>query len=115
MELEQFAEARLADPALHALMDRIRVVRDAQLTARYPEGIPNRLEIALSDGRILTREVTYPRGHARNPMTDAEVEAKYFRLAERTLPRSRAERIRDLVWRLEALSDVGELTEALTG
>ena len=115
VELEQFSDARLADPALHALMDRIRVFRDAQLTARYPEGIPNRLEIALSDGRVLTREVTYPRGHARNPMTDAEVEAKYFRLAERALPRSQAERIRDLVWRLEALPEVGELTEALAG
>src|SRR4029079_3309815 len=41
--LVQFAPERIADPALHALMQKIGVVRDAELTAAYPEGIPNDL------------------------------------------------------------------------
>src|SRR5690606_15291526 len=73
VDLEQFSEERIADPNIHALMDRIHILRDAELTARYPEGIPNRLEVDLRDGSRLVKEVTFPRGHAHNPMTDAEV------------------------------------------
>ncbi|MBI3910722.1 MAG: MmgE/PrpD family protein [Armatimonadetes bacterium] len=113
VDLEQFSEARIADPALHALMDRIQIHRDAELTARYPEGIPNRLEVTLRGGTRLAREITYPRGHARNPMTDAEVEAKFTRLARNVLPEAQVGQIRDLVWRLDTLTDLAEFTAAL--
>jgi len=101
--LEQFSDARIARGDAQALMQRIRIERDADLNARYPEGIPNRLELTTPDGRRLVREVTYPRGHDRNPMTDDEVIAKYRSLAARCLPDARAEALREAVWRLEEL------------
>ncbi|MFN3651319.1 MAG: MmgE/PrpD family protein [Armatimonadota bacterium] len=100
--LDQFSEERIRRADVRELMQKIAILRDPALTARYPEGIPNRLEISLRDGRTLTREVTYPRGHARNPMTDDEVSAKYRSLAALCLPDSRAEALEQRVWRLES-------------
>jgi 2-methylcitrate dehydratase len=99
--LEQFSPERIGRGDVHALMQKVAVVRDPELTARYPEGIPNRLEIVTTDGRSHAREVTFPRGHARNPMTDEEVVAKYRSLARRVLPEARAEALAARVWRLE--------------
>jgi 2-methylcitrate dehydratase len=99
--LEQFSDARIGRGDVHALMQEITVLRDPELTARYPEGIPNRLEVTTTDGRTLVREVTYPRGHARNPMTDDEVAAKYRALAAAQLSDERAGALEAKVWRLE--------------
>src|SRR5581483_8017005 len=65
-----FAESRFTEPVLLELVAKIKVHRDAELSKHYPEGIPNRLTLTLTDGRVLVREVEFPRGHARNPMTD---------------------------------------------
>ena len=99
--LAQFEPERYLDAAIWKLMERIRIYAEPELNARYPEGIPNRLEVATWQGAVHTREVTFPRGHARNPMTDEEVVEKYHRLAEPIIGAARAEALRELVWRLE--------------
>ena len=58
---------------------------------------------------VLEKEVTFPRGHARNPMTDAEVEAKFRSLAEPLLPESAIAEILDRCWNLDKQTDIGEL------
>lgn len=70
------------------MVSRITVRHDTAMDARYPEGIPNRITLHLKDGRTLTEENTFPRGHARNPMSDEEVEAKFYVLTEWALSRA---------------------------
>src|SRR5205814_6461025 len=48
--LDSFSDDRLRDEKLLALVAKIKIQRDAALTARYPRGIPNRLEATLADG-----------------------------------------------------------------
>src|SRR5438445_1166974 len=55
--LAQFAPDRFSDPALLNLVAKVTVHRDAGLSARYPNGIPNRLTVTLADARQLIREV----------------------------------------------------------
>jgi 2-methylcitrate dehydratase len=112
--LATFDEQRFTDPALLALTAKIKVHRDAELTKRYPHGIPNRLTVTLDDGRTLVEEVEFPRGHAENPMTDAEVEKKFRTLVEPRLGKARADRILAACWELEKLKTGGELI-ALVG
>ncbi len=109
----KFREERFTDPDLLALMARITIHRDAELTSRYPAGIPNRLVVTTRDGRTLAREVTYPRGHARNPMTDAEVETKFRYWAGQVMPPEQLDRVQATVWRLEELAELSPLVEAL--
>src|SRR6185295_11357509 len=54
--LDSFSPQRLADPIVLDLTAKIRVLRDAELTKRYPKGIPNRLVVTLEDGRTVTAE-----------------------------------------------------------
>lgn len=105
----QFETSRFRDPELLALVAKIKVHRDPELNNRYPHGIPNRLTVVLADGRTLVKEVEFPRGHARNPMTDAEVEAKFRRMAEPHYGKERANQILARCWELEKLPAAGEL------
>ncbi len=111
---DQFAPARFQDERLLALVARTQIHRDATLTARYPAGIPNRLRVKLTDGRELVREVEFPRGHARNPMTDAEVELKFHAEAQPHLKPAERSAVLQKVWSLDSLNDVRGLM-ALVG
>jgi 2-methylcitrate dehydratase len=107
--LAQFAPERFGDPALLELVAKVKVHRDAALSARYPRGIPNRLTITLADGRKLGREVEFPRGHALNPMSDSEVERKFRTLVEPRYGKERADRILASCWQLEKMKSAAEL------
>lgn len=98
---------------LALLRERTTVELDDALTAGYPEGIPNRVTVETADGRTFVREVTYPRGHARNPMTDEELVAKYrANVAERWSP-ERAAAVKEAVWGLGEEGSLERLIAAL--
>ena len=105
----QFEHSRFTDPKLLELVAKIKLHRDAALNERYPRGIPNRLTIKLADGRTLVKEVEFPRGHAQNPMTDAEVERKFRTAVEPRYGKAAADKILAGCWGLEKLKHAGEL------
>ena len=74
---QSFAPERLADPAVRDLMRKVKVSESAELSAQYPEGAPSRLSVHTASGEVLTTEVRYPKGHARSPMNDGDVEQKF--------------------------------------
>jgi 2-methylcitrate dehydratase len=108
-----FEPDRFRDPrTLDILKERVTVREDPELSAGYPEGIPNRITVTTTGGDREVREVRHPRGHARNPMTDEEVVAKYRTNVEGRLDADRMAAIERLVWDLEQGS-VRDLTRAL--
>ncbi len=107
--LATFDEHRLADPKLLDLIDRTKIVEDAKLNEGYPEGIPNDVTITCADWTKLNRRVDFPRGHARNPMTDEEVVAKFHRMAQGVVTDKTAATILDLAWKLDTLTDLTPL------
>jgi 2-methylcitrate dehydratase len=107
--LAQFDPERFSKPDILALTAKVRVHLDDSLTPRYPRGIPNRIVITLDDGRVLTQEVEFPRGHAMNPMTDGEVESKFRAMVEPRYGREKADRILAACWNLEDLNESGSL------
>lgn len=109
--LDSFDDAHLADEALLGLVQRIEVKASAELDKKYPDGIPNLVRIRMRDGRTLEHEVTYPRGHAGNPMTDAEVESKFHALVDPLLPSSTVSEILDFCWTLDKQTDLGRLLQ----
>jgi 2-methylcitrate dehydratase len=107
--LETFDEAHFTNPALVAFTGKVQVKHDLTLDPRYPNGIPNRITVTLADGRTLVREVEFPRGHAGNPMSDAEVEAKFRRAVEPRYGRAKADQMLAACWELEKLRSVTDL------
>ncbi len=113
VDLDSFEESRYTDPALLAFVSKIKVRHDPALDAGYPAGIPNRITLRLRDGRTLTEENTFPRGHARNPMSDEEVSAKFRRLTEWALTPARQDEVLNFLWNLEAQANLHPLMEML--
>lgn len=111
--MHSFDDDRLHDPRVLDLLGRMTLVRDAALTAGYPAGIPNRLTVTLADGRTLQDEVSFPRGHARNPMDDSEVEGKFRALIGESPLAGREDALLDLLWRIDREPNVGRLFELL--
>jgi 2-methylcitrate dehydratase len=105
---------RIRRPAtLHRLQHEVSLDEDPELSAGYPDGIPNRIVVTRADGTQLLREVRHPRGHAKNPMTDDEVTAKYRANAAGRWSDARTGRVADLVWSLDAAGSVDELVAAM--
>lgn len=109
----QFAPERFTDPALLALVERVKVERHAELSAIYPEAVANIVTVRLRDGRLLTERVDYPPGHAKNPLSDAQLEAKFHALADARPGPERAAAVLAAAWKLDALEDLSALTRLL--
>jgi 2-methylcitrate dehydratase len=107
--LQSFGEKRLQDAALRELMKKVRVVREPDFVDRYPTAMPTRITVRTREGKTYTKQKDLPLGHPGNPMSDAEVEAKFRQLVARRLGRARADRLIGLVWKLDRLTDIGAL------
>jgi 2-methylcitrate dehydratase len=104
----QFRPERIRRDDIRALLAKVTVVEQPDLTAAYPAGIPTVLEIQETGGRVHSARLDFPPGHHRNPMTDSQVEEKFTRLAGVTLGERTREAL-DALWTLEACPDVRAL------
>lgn len=108
-----FAPARLRRAAVRDLMEKVRVVELPDFAGWYPQAMPTRVAVRTAAGKEYVKQVDYPLGHPRNPMSDREVEEKFRALAAGRLDRRRAGRVIEWVWRMERSKDVGELAGLL--
>src|SRR5438046_5838586 len=110
---KQFEPERFADPQVWNFLETVKVKRNTELSAIYPDAVANIVHVDLDDGRPLTKRVDYPLGHAKNPLKDSQVEEKFTALVLPILGKRRAKKIVDLVWMLDEAKSVDELMRAL--
>ena len=111
ISIATFDEARIRDPGLRPLMNRITVSENDEFTKAFPGAMMNRIEIVSKSGGRHVAEGRYPKGHLENPMTDAEVETKYRALCEGLLPEARAAALLESLWNLEREPELGKVLE----
>lgn len=111
--LDSFEEKRLSDPDLHDLIQKVRVVPQAEFVGRYPEAMPTRITVRTKAGNEYMKQVDYPLGHPANAMSDGEVEEKFHGLVEETLDRGARMKVVDWVWKLDQHNDISELMPLL--
>lgn len=112
--LQSFGEERLRDPAVRTLMQRIVVAEDPELTRAHAgelPGWPSVVEIILKNGKSLRQASAHPKGHPLDPLSDAELEEKFWAMSDRLLPRAQGQRLLDTLWSIERLTDITELTD----
>jgi len=97
LQLGQFRPERYCDPAVVALMDRVECVADPDLDERYPASWPSWVQVTTVGGERFRAEVEHPRGDPGNPLTDAELTAKFDDLTEHCYDRDRRSALRDAV------------------
>ena len=109
-----FEPERYLDPGLRPLMGRIRVTADPELTRRFPHELISEIEVTLRSGQRLTERSHYPKGHARSPLTDAEVETKFRDLSTGVLGEAQADAALHALWRLEEAEQAAAVISLLT-
>ncbi len=111
-----FDSKRFTDPRVVGLMQKIKVSEDAKLTQAYPSASASRVTIVMKSGEVHTAEMMHPTGHARSPMSDAQVERKFRDMLGDHPAARRSDELLQKLWRLEDCANVGEdLVAALAG
>jgi 2-methylcitrate dehydratase len=108
--LESYSPQRIADPRVSVLMSRTRVTEDPALTKLFPQHLANRVSVSL---RALTREVISGPGSLETPMSDADFERKFRRMAAPHIDRGAQDRVLNYVSCLEKQIDFSELFTAM--
>ncbi len=111
----QFTDEKIMDPTIRAQLNKVVVVADPEIEKLFPDLQRVIVTIKTTDGREFTKQVDYPKGDPRNPLTDREVEEKFDALAEPVVGKAGLQPIKDACWGLEKQSSITtfmELTKA---
>jgi 2-methylcitrate dehydratase len=109
----QFTDEKIMDPNIRAQLNKVEVVADPEIEALFPELQRVIVKISTTDGREFTKQIDYPKGDPRNPLTDQEIEEKFDALAEPILPADARKRIKDAVWDLDELDSITGLMKLM--
>ena len=111
LTLAQFEPARYTDPKLvRFAAEKVEVKCDLGLA-----GVQAVVEAVTTSGSTLAVRCDTPKGAPENPLTRAEIEAKFRTYAKARLSSARVEEVIRIVSRLEELGSVRDLMEALRG
>jgi 2-methylcitrate dehydratase len=109
----QFTPEKIQDPAIRAQLKKVEVVADPEIEKVFPELQRVVVTIHAAGGRKFERQLDYPKGDSRNPLSDQEIAEKFNALAEPILSEAARQKIMDTVWSLEKLDRVSGLMDAL--
>jgi 2-methylcitrate dehydratase PrpD len=104
-----YGEDCLRDPGILGLARRVRYHVDQ--TFPGPGRFKGAVTVSLKNGRTVTEVEEYNRGSAENPMTDAELRAKFDENAEGLLDRAARDRVAAAVMSLDALPEGRSLVD----
>jgi len=105
----QFTMEKIMDLRIREQLKKVEVVADPEIEKVFPALQRVIVNINTTDGRCFSKQLDYPKGDPRNPLTDAEVEEKFAALAEGVLTPSAQKRVKDAVWNLERVGSVSEV------
>jgi len=108
----QLREARISDPAILELSEKVKVDVDPELAAAYPAMTASRVEVRLKSGETLVKQVDIPKGDPRDPMTAEDLAGKLRRFAARKDDKA-VDRVVRLSLELENVGDIRDLTSII--
>ncbi len=109
----QFTMKKILDPKIREQLKKVEVVADPEIEKVFPALQRVIVNLQTTDGRSLSKQLDYPKGDPRNPLTDQEIEEKFAALADGVLSPAAQKRVKDAVWNLEHVDAVSELMELM--
>jgi 2-methylcitrate dehydratase len=107
---DQFIQRKFQDPRARELIDKVVLEGDPSLDKVRPAGIS---KIVMKQGRVYQCRVDYPRGHARNPMTDEEIIEKFKSMASKYMSDRQMKTLIQTVFELDQLDDISKLIKLM--
>jgi 2-methylcitrate dehydratase PrpD len=114
--LQEFTDDVVNRADVQAMIARVQFGMHPEAEAAGFDRMTTIIEVELADGRVLRTRADFGKGSPANPMSDAELADKVRECAAwGGLARERAEAVLGLLWKLDQLADVNELTSLLRG
>ena len=114
--LEQFTDEVVNRADVQAMIQKIDFGVHPEAEAAGFDKMTTIIEIELDDGQRIKGQADFGKGSPTNPMTDDELAEKFRQCAEwGKMPRDRISTVLDMLWHIETLKDVNELTKLLRG
>ena len=95
------------------MMAKVQPYLHEDLEALGFQRIRSVVEVNLRDGTVLSKEATTSRGTPERPMTREELAAKFHDCAQGVLTSDAEHSVLDLIYRLDNVANVAELTSLL--
>jgi 2-methylcitrate dehydratase PrpD len=108
----EVTDAHIHDPAILSLARKVRVSVDAALDRQFPAKTIARVTILTPRGKFGTT-IEYPRGNPENPLSDAELDAKFQLLTQDLISEDRSRKLRTAIVGLPEATSVLTLTQLL--
>jgi len=115
VDMACFEDGPVQDTATRELMGRVRMVVDPGLPQGVEQHAWSRVTVRLRDGQTLASPPRGASGHPDQPLTDAQLRAKFLGCAAPVLGTDQAEALADQIAHLEEVPDVRALTSRLVG
>jgi 2-methylcitrate dehydratase len=105
----QFTMEKIMDPTIREQLHKIEVIADQEIEKVFPALQRVIVQIHTKDGRSFEKQLDFPKGDPRNPLTDQEIEEKFASLADGVLSQPAQKKLKDAVWSLERVGSVSDL------
>jgi 2-methylcitrate dehydratase len=105
----QFTDAKINDPVIRAQLHKVKVVADPEIEKVFPALQRVIVKITTTDGRSFEKQLDYPTGDPRNPVSDKGIEEKFEALAEPVMSAPARRKLIDAIWNMDGVSSVSEL------
>jgi len=105
----QFEMNKIMDPTIRAQLKKVEVLGDPEIEKVFPALQRVIVKITTTDSREFSKQLDYPKGDPRNPLSDAEIEEKFRALAEGVLSGGAQNKLIDAIWNLEKVGSVSKL------
>jgi 2-methylcitrate dehydratase len=105
----QFTPEKIMDAKIRAQLRKVEVVADPEIEKVFPALQRVIVNMTTSDGRTFSKQLDFPKGDPRNPLTDQEVEEKFGALAEGVLSTGAQRKLKEAIWNLEDSNSIRKL------
>ena len=109
-----FRDDKTDDPAIRALMTRVRLVVDPEIPGDLERHMWTRVTVRLRDGREVAIAPRPVPGHPGLPLSMDQLREKFMDCARIVLPEDRADSVRQMVEQLDGCPDLRSLTAILS-
>ena len=106
---KSFTPERIMDPTIRTQLRKIELIGDPEIDKVFPSQQRVIVKIISTDGRLFNKQLEFPKGDPRNPLTDREIEAKFRSLTDGALSVQQQAELIDAIWHVDALASVEEL------
>jgi 2-methylcitrate dehydratase PrpD len=105
--LQEYSDETVNDHWIKKVRESVTAVGDPGITEDQAN-----IEVELSNGKIISKFVSESLGNIKRPLSNQQLEAKFRDQAVLALPAHQVERLIELCWSIDDLSNVNTLVEA---